>query len=169
MPFSVITFLEKLTTEVNTTDALPTLYYPNIGYQATLISLLSSSWSVSVSLKEFTLFFLAILASGAGQFFLKSGALKLGKVTADNAVNHVLNIATNPDLVIGLMCYGVGAVLYILVLTRVNLSVAAPSASIIYIFSVLIGYFAFQEALSINRIIGIGLIVCGVILMAWER
>lgn len=62
-----------------------------------------------------------------------------------------------------------GAVLYILVLTRVHLSVAAPSASMIYILSVLIGYFAFQETLSVNRLFGIGFIVCGILLVAWQR
>jgi drug/metabolite transporter (DMT)-like permease len=115
------------------------------------------------------LLFLAVLASGSGQFFLKAGALKLGKVTTDNALTHVLGIATSPELLTGLMCYGLGAVLYILVLTRVNLSIAAPSASMIYILSVLIGYFAFQETLSINRLFGIGFIVCGVLLVAWQR
>ncbi|MBE9069807.1 EamA family transporter [Leptolyngbya cf. ectocarpi LEGE 11479] len=122
-----------------------------------------------MSFQEFILLFVAVLASSAGQFFLKAGALKLGKVTAANAVSHILGIATNFELVTGLVCYGLGAIIYILVLTRVKLSVAAPSASMIYILSVLIGYFAFQESLSVNRLIGIGLIVCGVVLVAWQQ
>ncbi|NER80511.1 MAG: EamA family transporter [Leptolyngbya sp. SIO1D8] len=122
-----------------------------------------------MNLQEFTLLFMAVLASGSGQFFLKSGALKLGKVTANNVVSHLLSIAINPELLAGFFCYGLGAMLYILVLTRVKLSVAAPAASITYIFSVLIGYFAFQEALSINRLVGLGFIVCGVVLVAWQQ
>jgi len=122
-----------------------------------------------VNFQEFILLFVAVLASGSGQFFLKAGALKLGKVTSSNALGHIFAIATSPELVTGLLCYGVGAVLYILVLTRVNLSVAAPAASMIYILSVLIGYFAFHETLSINRLVGISCIVCGVLLIAWQR
>ncbi|MGB3615512.1 MAG: EamA family transporter [Elainellaceae cyanobacterium] len=119
--------------------------------------------------QEFALLFAAVLASGLGQLFLKLGAVKLGKVTAENALGHVLGIATSLDLVTGLLCYGIGAVLYIMLLTRVNLSVAAPAASMIYVFSVFVGRFVFHEPLPIPRLIGIGLIVCGVILVAWQH
>ncbi|MGF1601522.1 MAG: EamA family transporter [Thermosynechococcaceae cyanobacterium] len=118
---------------------------------------------------EFSLLLVSILFSGSGQFFLKSGALKLGKVTGVNMVSHILGIATTPELLIGLACYALGAVSYIMLLTRVDLSVAGPAASLIYIFSVLLGYFVFHEAISINRFIGLGCIVCGVILIAWQR
>ena len=33
---------------------------------------------------------------------------------------------TTPELLIGLVCYGLGAVAYIMLLTRVKLSVAGP-------------------------------------------
>ncbi|MGB7413798.1 MAG: EamA family transporter [Thermosynechococcaceae cyanobacterium] len=118
---------------------------------------------------EFSLLLVSILFSGSGQFFLKSGALKLGKVTGTNMVTHVLGIATTPELLMGLACYALGAVSYIMLLTRVDLSVAGPAASLIYIFSVLLGTFVFHEAISINRFIGLGCIVCGVILIAWQR
>ncbi|MGF1538056.1 MAG: EamA family transporter [Elainellaceae cyanobacterium] len=122
-----------------------------------------------MSPQEFILLVVAVFASGLGQFFLKLGAIRLGKVTAENAVSHVLGIATNLELLTGLFCYGIGAVLYILLLTRVNLSVAAPAASMIYILSVLIGHFAFHESLPTPRLIGIGLIICGVVLVAWQH
>lgn len=118
---------------------------------------------------EFGLLLLSIIASVLGQFFLKAGALKLGKVTMNNLVNHVLSIASTPELLIGVVCYGLGALVYILLLTRVKLSVAAPSAALMYVFSVLIGYFAFQESITVNRIVGLGFIICGVILVAWQR
>lgn len=122
-----------------------------------------------MTLQEFFLLLSAILASVAGQFFLKAGALKLGKVSSENLLSHVLNIVTIPQLIIGLVCYGVGAIVYILVLTRVNLSIAAPVAALSYVSVVLIGHFLFNEAIPIQRIIGIGLIVCGVILVAWQK
>ncbi|NJM89825.1 MAG: EamA-like transporter family protein [Hydrococcus sp. RU_2_2] len=119
--------------------------------------------------KEFILLLIAIVFSASGQFFLKLGALKLGKVTANNAIGHILSIATQPELLAGLACYGMGAILYILVLTRVNLSVAGPAAALIYIFSFLLGHFAFGEAISANRVVGLGFIVCGVVLLVWQR
>lgn len=122
-------------------------------------------WSAALTLQEFGLLLAAVLSSACGQLFLKLGALKLGKVTAGNAVSHILSIITIPELLLGLVAYGCGAIAYILLLTRVKLSVAAPSASLVYLISVLLGYFVFKEAISIGRLVGMGLITVGVILV----
>ncbi|MEO1352379.1 MAG: EamA family transporter [Cyanobacteria bacterium J06635_15] len=118
-----------------------------------------------MTLQEFGLLLVAVLSSSLGQLFLKLGALKLGKVTAGNAISHILSIITVPELILGLMSYGIGAIAYILLLTRVRLSVAAPSASLIYFVTVLVGIFVFKETISLGRMIGLGLIMAGVILV----
>ncbi len=117
---------------------------------------------------EFGLFLLSILASVAGQFFLKTGALKLGKVNAENLSNHVLRIMTTPELLAGLTCYGLGAIAYILLLTRVKLSIAGPAVALVYVFSLLLGCFVFREAVPLSRLVGLGLIICGVVLVIWK-
>lgn len=122
-----------------------------------------------MSLQEFCLFLVTILTSTIGQAFLKAGALQLGRVTGSNAVSHIFGILTNLQILIGLTLYGLSAVLYILLLTRVNLSVAGPAVAIGYIFSVSIGYFVFQESIPLHRVVGLGLIVAGVILVIWKR
>ena len=122
-----------------------------------------------MSIPELSLLLMSVLISVAGQFFLKMGAIKLGKVDTSNAVSHILNMITIPELLLGLTCYGIGAVVYILLLTRVNLSVAAPSVSVGYIFSVLLGYFVLKEPISLTRVFGLGFIVTGVILVVWKK
>jgi drug/metabolite transporter (DMT)-like permease len=122
-----------------------------------------------MSWQEFCLLLLSVSASVTGQLFLKIGAGKLGRVDATNALQQILGIITTPQLLIGLACYGVGAVVYILLLTRVNLSVAGPSASLVYVFSVLLGYFIFKESIPLMRLAGLSLIVCGVILVVWQK
>ncbi|NET39028.1 MAG: EamA family transporter [Cyanothece sp. SIO1E1] len=112
---------------------------------------------------------MSVLTSAAGQFFLKTGALKLGRVSATNVVTHVLSIITTPELLAGLACYGLGALAYILLLTRVNLSVAGPSVALVYVFSVLLGFFIFRESIPPTRLAGLSLIVGGVILVIWQR
>jgi drug/metabolite transporter (DMT)-like permease len=52
-----------------------------------------------------------------------------------------------------------------LLLTRVKLSVAAPSASLIYLASVMIGVVVFNEHLSLGRLMGLGFIMGGVVLV----
>jgi hypothetical protein len=89
-----------------------------------------------VTPQEFSLLVLSIIASVSGQFFLKAGALKLGKVNSGNLVRHVLSIVITPELLTGLLCYGLGAITFILLLTRVKLSVAGPAVALTYVFSV---------------------------------
>ncbi|MBH8566845.1 EamA family transporter [Nostoc sp. CENA67] len=119
--------------------------------------------------QEFILLLMSVLASIGGQFFLKAGALKLGRVHVGNAVSHIISIITIPELLIGLTCYALGALAYILLLTRVNLSVAGPSVSLVYVFSVLLGYFIFKETIPLTRLVGLSLIVSGVILVVWQK
>lgn len=118
---------------------------------------------------EFILLLVSVFASVAGQFFLKAGALKLGKVNFDNTINQIVSIITIPELLIGLTCYGLGAIAYILLLTRVNLSVAAPSISLVYVFSILLSVFVFKEVISPIRLMGLSFIVAGVILVVWRK
>jgi drug/metabolite transporter (DMT)-like permease len=120
-------------------------------------------------ISEFGLLLISVLASVCGQFFLKSGALKLGKVGWENLVSHLWGIIGNPELIVGLTCYAIGAIAYILLLTRVNLSVAAPAISMSYVFSVLIGHFWFKESIPFSQIIGLGAIVVGVILVVSQK
>jgi drug/metabolite transporter (DMT)-like permease len=122
-----------------------------------------------VTPQEFILLTIALGFGLTGQFLLKAGALKLGKVTADNALDHLFSILTTPELLVGLGFYGFSAILYILLLTRVNISVAAPAVALSYVFSVLIGVFFFKEALPISRVIGVGLIMGGVVLVVWKH
>ncbi|MEH1829639.1 EamA family transporter [Nostoc sp.] len=122
-----------------------------------------------MNLQEFALLLMSVATSVGGQFFLKLGALKLGKVNSANALNNIISIATTPELLTGLTCYALGAIAYILLLTRVNLSVAAPSISLVYVFSVLLGYFIFRETIPLTRLLGLSFIVGGVILVVWQK
>lgn len=122
-----------------------------------------------MTLREFLLLLISVCTAAIGQFLLKLGAVKLGRVSGSNALTHILGIVTTPELIFGLSLYGLSAILYILLLTRVNLSVAGPAVSIGYIISVMIGYFYFKEAIPLSRVIGLGFIICGVVLVVWKR
>lgn len=117
---------------------------------------------------EFGLFLISIVMSVAGQWLLKAGALKLGKVNTSNLIGHVLSILTTPELLAGLTLYGLAAFAYILLLTRVKLSVAGPAVALSYVFSLLLGYFVFRESVPLSRVVGLGLIICGVVLVIWK-
>lgn len=122
-----------------------------------------------MTVPEFFLLFVSILTSVAGQFFLKTGAIKLGKVEVDNVLNTIIRIVTVPELMAGLFFYGLGSLAYILLLTRVNLSIAAPSFSLVYVLSILIGFFIFQEQIPFTRLFGLISIIGGVLLVVSKK
>lgn len=119
--------------------------------------------------KEFSLLLMTVAIGAAGQFFLKVGALKIVKVNASSFISRVLGIITIPELLIGLACYGLGSVGLILLLSRVKLSIVGPSIALSYVFSVVLGYYIFRESLPFSRLVGLGLIVSGVILVIWKN
>jgi drug/metabolite transporter (DMT)-like permease len=120
---------------------------------------------VAVTLPELGLLLLSVVTAACGQLLLKLGALKLSLIEAPDLLGRFFAAITIPELVTGLGAYGLSAIAYILLLTRVKLSVAAPSTALIYVFSVLIGIFVFKEPVSSLRLLGLGLIACGVILV----
>jgi drug/metabolite transporter (DMT)-like permease len=122
-----------------------------------------------VTPKEFILLLLSVLASVSGQVLLKAGALRLGRVNPKDVIGYIMSIFTTPELIAGLTCYGLGAFIYILLLTRVKLSVAAPSIALVYVVSVIMGYFLFKESIPVSRLVGLGFIVCGVLLVLWQK
>lgn len=121
--------------------------------------------ALAVTLQELSLLLFSVVTAACGQLLLKLGAMKLGAVEASNVVGRGVAVITIPELVAGLGAYGVSAIAYIFLLTRVKLSVAAPSTALIYVFSVLIGLFVFKEPVSAVRLLGLALIACGVILV----
>lgn len=118
-----------------------------------------------MTFQELVLLTLSVVTAASGQLFLKLGAAKLSLVTVPGLVRKVLAIATIPELVGGLAFYGLSAITYIFLLTRVKLSVAAPGTASIYILSVLIGIFIFKEPVVPTRLFGLVLIAAGVILV----
>lgn len=122
-----------------------------------------------MTFREFLLLLLTVTTAASGQFLLKMGALKLGRVTTENVFNHLLSIVRIPQLMIGLALYGFSAMLFILLLTRVPLSVLGPSVAFGYVISVMLGYWVFKEPVPVERLVGLSLIVCGVILVIWKQ
>ena len=99
---------------------------------------------------------LAIATSMAGQTLLRAGA------GAADFLAQVLH----PRTLVGLALYGGAAMLYIVALRRIPMSVALPCTAISYVAAALIGNLVFGEPLSAIRIVAIGIIAAGVVMLA---
>ncbi|WP_338663123.1 multidrug transporter [Pararoseomonas sp. SCSIO 73927] len=99
----------------------------------------------------------AILTSLGGQVLLKSGAVAEGGFVSQ---------LFRPQTILGLGLYGGAALLYIVALRKIPMSVALPCTAASYVVAVLVGHFAFGEALGAQKIAAIALISAGVVVLA---
>jgi len=94
--------------------------------------------------------------------------LKLGVQNGQNGSLLTVGITylTSPFVIGGLALYGLGAFVWLFVLSRVELSAAYPFVGIGFILTMLIGVFALGEAVSAARITGTLLIAAGCVCVA---
>ena len=121
-----------------------------------------------MNLPSFMLVLAGVLLNAAAQLLLKAGTNGIGAFafSADNLVPVGSKIASNPFILSGLGCYAVSVVVWIMALSRVEVSLAYPMLSIGYVVNAVAAWYLFGEALGAQRMIGIGTIIVGVFLMA---
>ena len=109
-----------------------------------------------------------VLLNAIAQLLLKAGAGALAgiELRASNAVAIAGRLVLNAPIIGGLVCYAISVVVWILALSRVEVSVAYPMLSVGYVVNALAAWWLFDESLSAMRIAGIGVILIGVWLVA---
>ena len=118
--------------------------------------------------KSLALILLAILIAVGGQFSLKYGVGQVGRIDGAaiaNPLQLLTRVALNKYVILGLMLYGMGAAVWIVVLSRVPLSFAYPMLGLSYVAVVLVSALFLQESVSLTRWAGVVLIVVGVALV----
>ena len=113
------------------------------------------------------LILLGVTLNATAQLALKQGMRKIGYFDFGfERLGHTFcAVATSPYILIGLACYTVSVVVWLLVLSRVEVSYAYPLLSIGYIFAALAGWHLFGESVSLTRWAGILIICFGVVLI----
>ena len=107
--------------------------------------------------------FVAICLLVGGQTMLKLGLNDIGGISlfSGNPIQSLLGIFGTPWIILGFVCYGLSALLWLDVLSKLDFSLAFPMVSLTYVFSQVIGYFLFHETISVTRIAGVALILGG--------
>lgn len=109
-----------------------------------------------------------ILFLVSANLLLKKGALGLGEIHFSFGEFFTLlpRVFKNPYLLGGLFSYGIGFLLWILVLTRFNVSIVYPvSASVAITLIAIFSYFFLDEPLSSYQVIGIIAVIIGIFLI----
>jgi multidrug transporter EmrE-like cation transporter len=121
-----------------------------------------------MSLSAFLFLMTGVLLNAGAQLLLKAGTNELGVITLtrDNWWDMLWRMGTQGHFVIGVACYMVSLVVWIMGLSRVPVSVAYPMLSLGYVINAIAAHYLFGEAVTVTRWLGIGFIVLGVWLVA---
>lgn len=116
----------------------------------------------------FALILLGVLLNAGAQLFLKAGMSQIGhfEFSVANALPIAMKIIVNPPIITGLSLYVFSVAVWLLVLSRVQVSFAYPMLSIGYVVNALAAYYLFGEPLTSVRLLGIFIIIAGVYLVA---
>ncbi|MEQ1882107.1 MAG: SMR family transporter [Burkholderiales bacterium] len=117
---------------------------------------------------SFSLVLAGVLLNAAAQLLLKAGTNRIGEFafTAGNIVPVGWRVASDPFVLGGLTCYVISVMVWIMALSRVEVSIAYPMLSIGYVINALAAWYLFGEAVSAQRMIGIATIIIGVFIVA---
>ncbi|OUM03755.1 SMR family transporter [Variovorax sp. JS1663] len=122
-----------------------------------------------MTLHTFSIIFAGVLLNSVAQLLLKAGAKTLGHVSMGSLASLTAaawNAGTQPWVLLGLVCYFISAGLWILALTRVDVTVAYPMLSMGYVIAALLAWQIFGEPLTGNRVLGIAIILVGVVVLS---
>ena len=121
-----------------------------------------------MNLLSFSLILTGVLLNAGAQLLLKAGTNAVGhfEFSRENIWPIGWKLATEPHIMGGLGFYVISVVVWIMALSRVEVSIAYPMLSIGYVVNALAAWWLFGEAVSLTRLAGIGVIILGVYIVS---
>jgi hypothetical protein len=112
----------------------------------------------------------AVLLASVGQLLVKFGINHQTVQLREQAIGirFYLAFLKNPHFLFGMLSYMLATLLWIYILTLVDLNFAMPFMSLSYIFIMVGAYFLLHESLSFWRIAGTILVCLGLIMISIE-
>ena len=122
-----------------------------------------------MTLINFFIILTGVLLNAVAQLFLKAGTNAIGELKFNGAATllpTIMKVAFQPYIIGGLTCYVFSVAIWIVALSKVEVSVAYPMLSIGYVVNALAAWYLFGEMMTDLKIAGILTIIIGVYLVA---
>jgi multidrug transporter EmrE-like cation transporter len=121
-----------------------------------------------MNLPAFLLILAGVMLNAVAQLLLKAGVMPLGALSVNlhNLLPTMFRVLGQWPIIAGLACYVVSVGVWIVALSRVDVSLAYPMLSLGYVVNALAAWSLFGEALGPMRWGGMVLILGGVLLMS---
>ena len=116
----------------------------------------------------FGFIFTGICLNAVAQLLLKAGTNAVGAIhlNAENWFSTGVKLATQAPIIGGLSCYVLSVIVWIIGLSRVDVTIAYPLLSLGYIINAIGAWYFLGETVSMQRILAIIIINGGVALLA---
>ena len=118
-------------------------------------------------LNSLAVILVSVTLSAAAQIAFKFGVSSATGQPGRSSLSPLAALLT-PGVIMGLAPYGVGTLLWLTALGRVELSQAYPFVGIGFALTTLAGWWLFGDSLSMQRLVGIALVGGGIALVAWS-
>lgn len=109
---------------------------------------------------------ISILLAVAGQLLMKKGMMVFGTFPATQLLFKIIPMFMNPYVFFGFACFGLSSLFWLVVLSRLELSLVYPMVSVAYVLVAIISWLFFKENVTLVRWLGILVIICGVYLIS---
>jgi len=111
----------------------------------------------------------SVIIAAGGQLSLKAGMNQVGAINAASLARPMelfMRVVSTPLVWFGLACYGVGAILWLIVLSRLDLSYAYLLLAAMYVLIPLVSWLFLGERIPPLRWLGMVVVVLGVVIVA---
>jgi drug/metabolite transporter (DMT)-like permease len=122
-----------------------------------------------MNLTTFGFIISGVLLNAVAQVLLKAGTNALGgaiHLTMSNWFETFIKVATQPPILGGLACYALSLVVWIMGLSRTDVTIAYPMLSLGYVVAAIGAWLFLGEVVSPQRLLAIAVIMVGVALLA---
>ena len=117
-------------------------------------------------LKNLLMIIMTVCLNTAGQFMMKAGINKIGKIEISRFFEYLPRIISSGFVIGGFLAYAVSAALWIVILSRAELSWAFPMVSLSYVLTAILSPVLLGESFSVQRFVGIIVICLGVYIVS---
>lgn len=121
-----------------------------------------------MNIATFGFIFAGICLNAIAQLLLKAGVNAVGAIYLDagNWFATGIRLITQLPIIGGLACYVISVGVWIIGLSRVDVTVAYPLLSLGYLINAIGAWYFLGEAISAQRLLAITIIIAGVILLS---
>jgi len=121
-----------------------------------------------MTFRTFLILVFGVLLNAGAQLLLKAGVKPLGPIGTNpgSLVPGLATALTQGPVLAGLACYVISVAVWLVALSRVDVSLAYPMLSLGYVVNAAAAWWLFGEAVGPARFAGIALILLGVFVVS---